>query len=104
VWEPMLPTDFTAPTTSVLSRASDSRVQQYWDTDHLVAVRMAADVRAPQPQHECCERSGILWDLVAVYPKGPLWDDRMPTASLFTAPVDEMVKPIGAARSGVAAK
>ena len=32
-------------------------------------------------------RSGILWDLAAVYPPGSVWSDRMPTATLFNGPV-----------------
>jgi hypothetical protein len=37
VWEPMLPTDWGAPTTPVLARISDARATQFWDKDHLVA-------------------------------------------------------------------
>jgi hypothetical protein len=48
---------------------------------------MAADARPPQPEHECCTSKGILWDLVAVYPKGVLWTDRMPPAIMFDGPV-----------------
>ncbi len=70
----------------------DSRARQYWDPDHIVAKKLAADRRAPQPEEECCERSGILWDLVAVYPRGVTWTDRMPVAVLFNGPVVD-VKP-----------
>ena len=87
VWEPILSTDWSAPTTFALGRISDQHVQQYWDPDHLIATRLAADRRAPQPSEDCCEQDGILWDLVAVYPRGPRWDDRLPTAVLFNGPV-----------------
>ena len=87
VWEPILSTDWAPPTTFALSRIPDTRAQQYWDPEHLVAKRLATDRRAPQPEEECCERSGILWDLVAVYPKGAKWEERMPTAVLFNGPV-----------------
>ena len=97
VWQPILPTDFGAPTTAVLSRASDRRVQQYWDRDHVLAKQMAADARAPQPEQECCVRSGILWDLVAVYPKGAQWDERMPPATIFNGPVVDFTEAIEAA-------
>jgi hypothetical protein len=100
VWEPILPTDFTAPTTSVLSRASDRRVQQYWDKDHVLAKQMAADARPPQPEQECCVRSGVLWDLAAVYQPGARWDDRMPTASIFNGPVVDVAELIENALSG----
>ena len=65
----------------------DIRARLYWDPDHIVAKKLAADRRAPQPEEECCERSGILWDLVAVYPRGATWNDRMPVAVLFNGPV-----------------
>ena len=97
VWQPILPTDFGAPTTSVLSRASDRRVQQYWDRDHVLAKQMAADARAPQPEQECCVRSGILWDLAAVYQKGARWDERMPLATIFNGPVVDITDAIEAA-------
>lgn len=65
----------------------DGRARQYWDPNHVVAKKLAADRRAPQPEEECCERSGILWDLVAVYPRGATWNDRVPVAVLFNGPV-----------------
>jgi hypothetical protein len=97
VWEPILPTDFSAPVTWVLSRLPDRRVQQYWDRDHVVAKQMAADARPPQPGPECCDQSGILWDLAAVYPKGVVWDARMPVATVFNGPVVDITGAIEAA-------
>jgi hypothetical protein len=87
VWEPILPTDWSPPTTFALGRIRDLRVQQYWDPDYLVAKTLASDRRPPQPTEDCCERDGILWDLIAVYPKGATWNDRMPVAVLFNGPV-----------------
>jgi hypothetical protein len=87
VWEPILSTDWSPPTTFALSRIPDLRVHQYWDPEHLIAQKLAADRRAPQPAEDCCERDGILWDLVAVYPKGATWTDRLPVAVLFNGPV-----------------
>jgi len=87
VWEPILSTDWSPPSTFALHRIADARVQQYWDPDHLIAKRLAADRRAPQPDEDCCERSGILWDLVAVYPVDPIWADRLPIAVMFNGPV-----------------
>jgi len=90
VWEPILPTDWSPPSTFALNRITDRRAQQYWDPDHVVAKKLAADRRPPQPEEECCERSGVLWDLAAVYPKGAVWNDRMPVAVLFNGPVVEV--------------
>jgi hypothetical protein len=97
VWEPIIPTDFARPTTGALGRTSDRRVQQYWDRGHVLAARMAADARAPQPEQDCCVRKGVLWDLAAVYPKGATWGDRMPTATVFSGPVVDIIEKIDAA-------
>jgi hypothetical protein len=94
VWEPMLPTDWMSPAGFVLRRMSDRRVRQYWDPDHLIARRMAADARAPQPEPDCCERHGILWDLVAVYPADATWTDKMPPAVLINGPVVDVAREI----------
>ncbi len=83
--------------TSVLGRLADGRVRQYWDPDHLVAKQLKADARSPQPSQDCCTRSGILWDLAAVYPKGLSWTDRMPTATVFNGPVVDVTAEIESA-------
>jgi hypothetical protein len=92
----MLPTDWAAPSTSSLRRLSDPRVRQYWDPTHVVATQMNNDARAPQPVQECCNRSGVLWDLAAVYPPNAIWSDRMPTATVFNGPVVDVIDAINA--------
>jgi len=100
----MLPTDWAAPASSVLRRLSDRRVQQYWDPNHLLATEMKKDARAPQPVQDCCIRSGILWDLAAVYGRGSTWSDQMPPATVFNGPVvdvtDAIEDAVGSRRSG----
>lgn len=100
VWEPILATDFMAPTTGVLRRVSDRRVQQYWDPENVLAEQMARDARPPQPEQDCCVRSGTLWDLAAVYPKGATWQERMPTATVFNGPVVDIADVLEAALLG----
>ncbi len=90
----MLPTDWAAPASSALRRLFDRRVQQYWDPNHLLATQMKKDARAPQPEQDCCIRSGILWDLAAVYPPGSIWSDRMPAATVFNGPVVDVTDAI----------
>ena len=90
----MLPTDWAAPASSALGRLSDGRVQQYWDPNHLLAAQMKKDARAPQPEQDCCLRSGILWDLAAVYPPGSTWSERMPAATVFNGPVVDVIEAI----------
>ena len=55
---------------------------------------MKKDARAPQPAQDCCIRSGILWDLAAVYPPGSTWSDRMPPATVFNGPVVDVTDAI----------
>jgi hypothetical protein len=101
----MLPTDWVAPATSVLQRLSDRRVQQYWDPNHLLATQMKKDARAPQPEQDCCVRSGFLWDLAAVYTPGSIWSDRMPPAIVFNGPVVDVTDRIeGALVAGSGAR
>jgi hypothetical protein len=89
VWEPILPTDMTRPSAAVLSRLSDTRVQQYWDPERLVALDMAKSIaRHPDsPKPNCCVRDGYLWDLVAIYPPGVEWNETLPMATYIDGPV-----------------
>ena len=87
VWEPMLTTDWQSPTSGVLARLNDARARQYWDPHHLVAQRLAADARDPQPKQACCLRDNFLWDLAALYPPGVKWKDAPPPAVFFNGPV-----------------
>jgi hypothetical protein len=91
VWEPMLPTDRSAPTSGTLARLSDQRVRQYYDADHLFAKRLKADARPPQPVPDCCTREEIFWDLIAVYPTGAQWTDKLPVATFFNGPVVDAI-------------
>jgi hypothetical protein len=91
VWEPILPTDWIPPTTGTLSRLSDHRVRQYWDKDHRMAKAMAGS-RVGEPNPDCCNRNGTLWDLIAVYPAGSEWRETLPRATIFNGPVVAVMK------------
>jgi hypothetical protein len=86
VWEPILPTDWIAPTTGTLGRLSDGRVMQFWDKEHRMAKAMR-ESRAGEPKPDCCDRKGTLWDLIAVYPAGTEWRETLPHATVFNGPV-----------------
>ena len=75
VWEPMLTTDWGAPTTPVLARIPDARATQFWDKDHLVAKELKQQL---SPTQICCQRHGIIWDVVALYPNDTQWDSSKP--------------------------
>ena len=80
VWEPVLPTDFVAPSTVALARIPDARVAQYWDSkrtlSHLLGER---------------NRSTVLWDYIAVYPPGTLWQDAPPKPVYSDHPVCDVI-------------
>ena len=76
VWEPMLPTDWSKPSGMVQSRISDPRVVQFWDKGHLVAKELKQQF--PSSQMLCSQRSGILWDVAALYPPKVEWGASTP--------------------------
>jgi len=79
VWEPVLPTDWSSPSTSTLGRISDRRASQYWDRHRLISHLMG--------EHD---RHSIVWDHIAVYPPGVTWKDAPPEAIYQGGPVVEV--------------
>lgn len=92
VWEPVLPTDFAAPTTLVMKRLPDARVVQHWDAGRLLSKQLGE-----RPG----DRDSIVWDWVAVYPPGLLWKDAPPQPAWSDRPVvdvkQELSKQLGVA-------
>lgn len=76
VWEPVLPTDLGAPSTATLKRLSDPRVSQYWDKQHVVSRLLGER-----------DRASVVWDYVAVYRPGKLWDQVPPEPASSGVPV-----------------
>ena len=74
IWEPVLPTDLAAPSTMTLKRLSDLRVSQYWDKEHLMSKSIG-------------EEDGVVWDYIAVYPPGKVWEQTPPEPVYSKAPV-----------------
>ena len=72
VWEPVLPIDWFAPSTTTLGRISDSRVRQYWDKPRLLSKAMGEK-----------DDDSIVWDVVAVYKRGQVWGEGAPPEPLF---------------------
>lgn len=56
-----------------LKRINDSRASQYYDKDHLVSKSI--------------EEADLVWDYVAVYPQGKLWEKGPPEPTYSHAPV-----------------
>ena len=76
----MLPTDFAAPSTAALARIPDVRAAQYWDRSralsHLLGER---------------NRSTVVWDYIAVYQPGTLWQDAPPKPVYSDGPVRDVI-------------
>jgi hypothetical protein len=76
VWEPVLSTDLGAPSTFTLRRVSDLRASQYWDKQHIVSRLLGER-----------DSSSVIWDYVAVYQPGKLWDQAPPEPLYSHVPV-----------------
>ncbi len=64
VWEPVLLSDWAAPTTGMLSRIADRRAAQFWDRGRVISQKIRS--------------SPVVWDYVAVFPPGIRWEGPFP--------------------------
>ena len=80
VWEPILPTDWSSPSTFTMRRVSDRRVHQYWDKGHLLSKAMG--------EHD---RSSIVWDWVGIYSGEAVWAEQPPKPIFDDGPVVHVV-------------
>lgn len=92
VWEPVLPTDWGAPSTASLKRISDPRVQQYWDKDRLLSKAMGEK-----------GSSSIVWDWVGVYSSESQWQSAPPKPAFEDGPIIDVLPKLTAAVERVAA-
>ena len=81
VWEPVLPTDFSAPSTIALRRIHDRRVVQYWDRDRVLSHAMG--------EHD---RRSVVWDYIAVYKPEQTWSTAPPAPEFKGRPVVQYVE------------
>lgn len=87
VWEPVLFTDWSSPSTATLGRISNTRATQFWDEDRLISHSMG--------EHD---RRSIVWDYIAVYPRGAVWEASPPEPLYSAGPV---IRAIDEARSAL---
>jgi hypothetical protein len=87
IWEPVLPTDLASPSTRTLARLSDLRANQYWDKEHLVSQAIGEG-----------DPSSVVWDYVAIYAPGKLWEQALPEPAYANVPV---VRSINGARAAL---
>jgi hypothetical protein len=103
VWEPVLVSDLGPPTTSVLAKAADSRVQQFWDPNHTVgsALLRAGIERIQETEPgSALVQGGIVWDTVVLYPPGARWEESPPrpvyVGSTVVAAIEEVSRRVAA--------
>ena len=87
VWEPVLFTDWSSPSTATLGRISNARATQFWDKERLISHSVG--------EHD---RRSIVWDYIAVYPRNALWQTRPPEPLYSGGPV---IRVIDEARSAL---
>ena len=80
IWEPVLATDLTAPSTTALARIPDVRATQYWDRERALSHLLG--------EHN---RSTVVWDHIAVYAPGALWQDTLPKPVYSDSPVLDVI-------------
>ena len=80
IWEPVLATDFVAPSTAALARIPDARAAQYWDRKRALSHLLG--------EHN---RSTVVWDHIAVYAPGTLWQDAPPKPIYSDNPVRDVI-------------
>ena len=92
VWEPVLITDWSIPSTATLSRVSYPRAAQFWDKDRLISHSMG--------EHD---RHSIVWDHVAIYSRGAVWGASPPEPLYSGGPVIRVIDEARSALSKAAA-
>lgn len=99
VWEPILPTDWRAPSASTLGRVSDARAEQFWDPKHTVSQALAQVTESNPLEPGPSSAGGFYWDEAILYASHSKWPDPA-TPIVFRDPVDrampDLVKALGA--------
>jgi len=80
VWEPVLATDLAAPSTAALARIPDVQTVQYWDRHRALSHLLG--------EHG---RSTVVWDHIAIYAPGALWQDAPPKPVYSDHPVRDVI-------------
>ena len=90
IWEPVLATDLSAPSTITLRRIHDPRVKQYWDSKRVLSHSMG--------EHD---RPSVVWDYIAVYKPGHIWTETPPQPEFTGRPVVRFIDGTRKALQGI---
>jgi hypothetical protein len=88
VWEPVLLSDWSAPSPATLGRISDTRAIEFWDKDRLISHTLG--------EHD---RKSVVWDQIMIYGAGAVWKAGPPEPLYQGRPV---VKVVAEARAALA--
>ena len=96
VWEHVTPSDhgLVLPGTSVLARVRDPRAMQFWDDTRALSARMVADLPADTLASVAQIESSdvkIVWDCVALFRPGMIWQERFPVPDWSGRPVIDVL-------------
>ena len=80
VWEPVLFSDWSSPSTVTLGRIPESQAAQFWDKERLISHSMG--------EHD---RRSIVWDHIAVFPPGAVWETSPPEPLYSGGPVIRVI-------------
>jgi hypothetical protein len=88
VWERVILTDWYAPGSGVLARVSDPRAKQFWDRNLLLseAIKQSLERRIRAEGRE------VVWDIVALFPRGVRWETDFPEPLFYGAPVIDVIR------------
>ena len=90
VWERVIPTDIAEPTNGKLAVVRDARVEQYWDPTRAISKDIVRAVLASPPRYplsQDIDATTIVWDMIAVFPKGVRWEADIPVPLYHGEPV-----------------
>jgi hypothetical protein len=90
VWEPILVTDWSAPSGGTLARISDTRARQFWDPNHEVSVALEKMARQIGSAPRTNSGKGFYWDQAIVFAPQSRWEnDKAP--SFWQGPVYQVI-------------
>lgn len=90
VWEPILATDWGAPSGSTLARISDSRARQFWDPNHGVSAGLKKMAMQITPSPRPNSRKGFYWDMAIVFAAQARWEND-PAPSFWRGPIFQII-------------
>lgn len=87
-------TDYAPPSDAALARIPDIRVAQFWDRRRLTSENALPVLRndaAPVIGSQSLVTGRVVWDFVAIYPKGARWGSAFPAPVFKGAPVVDVM-------------